>query len=105
MVLVRVLYARATGLVAEDALITLRYADTLGHGLGCVFNAGERVLGTTTPLQALLLAPVARALGRDALIPAAVALGIAASGACAWLIVRLGRRLQLPDAVSAAAVL
>ena len=34
---------------AEDALITFRYAANWAHGLGPVFNAGERVLGYTSP--------------------------------------------------------
>lgn len=40
----------------EDAFITFRYAANLVRGDGFVFNPGERVLGTTTPLQTLLLA-------------------------------------------------
>jgi len=45
----------ATGIVLEDAWITYRYAENLASGAGFVFNPGERVLGTTTPLLALLL--------------------------------------------------
>src|SRR5207248_2462957 len=37
-------------------LITLRYAENLASGAGLVFNPGERVLGTTTPLYTLFLA-------------------------------------------------
>ena len=44
-----------TGLVLEDAWITYRYAENLASGTGFVFNPGERVLATTTPLLALLL--------------------------------------------------
>ena len=43
----------------DDAFITFRYARNLLGGLGFVFNAGERVLGTTTPLYTLLLAALA----------------------------------------------
>ncbi|MBE2221928.1 MAG: hypothetical protein IAF02_10325 [Anaerolineae bacterium] len=39
----------------DDAYITYRYADNFRNGLGLVYNAGEWVLGTTTPLFALLL--------------------------------------------------
>jgi hypothetical protein len=42
--------------VFEDAFITYRYADNLARGEGFVFNPGERVLGTTTPLYTLTLA-------------------------------------------------
>lgn len=40
----------------DDPFITYRYADNLEHGLGFVYNSGERVLSTTTPLFTLLLA-------------------------------------------------
>jgi arabinofuranosyltransferase len=40
----------------DDAFITFRYARNLVAGLGLVYNPGEPVLGTTTPLYALLLA-------------------------------------------------
>jgi len=40
----------------DDPFITFRYADNLRSGLGFVYNPGERVLSTTTPLYALLLA-------------------------------------------------
>lgn len=48
----------------EDSYITYVYAENLGAGRGFVFNQGERVLGTTTPLLTLLLA-AASALGVD----------------------------------------
>jgi hypothetical protein len=39
----------------DDAYITYRYADNVRRGLGLVYNPGDWVLGTTTPLFALLL--------------------------------------------------
>ncbi|GAB4506113.1 MAG: hypothetical protein Kow00123_02510 [Anaerolineales bacterium] len=42
--------------IVDDAYITFRYAQNLAGGLGFVYNVGERVLGTTTPLYTLLLA-------------------------------------------------
>ena len=39
----------------DDPYITYRYAENLRRGLGFVYNPGERVLSTTTPLFALLL--------------------------------------------------
>ncbi len=45
-----------TGSTAEDFLITLRYAENLATGNGLLYNIGEQVLGTTTPLYAALLA-------------------------------------------------
>lgn len=38
----------------EDALISLRYARNIANGLGFVYNPGEHVLGTTTPLWTLI---------------------------------------------------
>lgn len=43
-------------LPVDDAYITFRYAKNFASGLGLVFNPGELVLGTTSPLWALLLA-------------------------------------------------
>jgi len=45
--------------IVDDAYITFRYARNLITGQGFVYNAGERVLGTTTPLYTLLMATVA----------------------------------------------
>lgn len=47
----------------DDAYITFRYARNLATGVGFVYNAGERVLGTTTPAYAMLLAVAARVSG------------------------------------------
>lgn len=41
----------------DDPYITYRYAANIAHGHGFVYNPGERVLSTTAPLYALLLAP------------------------------------------------
>lgn len=43
------------GSANDDAFITYRYAYNLATGQGFVYNVGERVLGTTTPLLTLLL--------------------------------------------------
>jgi len=40
----------------DDPFITYRYAQNIAQGLGFVYNPGERVLSTTTPLFTLLLA-------------------------------------------------
>lgn len=44
------------GYSADDALITFRYARNLAAGNGFVYNTGQQVLGTTTPLFTLLIA-------------------------------------------------
>lgn len=51
-----VLYSAFSHWAYDDPFITYRYAENLLHGLGFVYNPGERVLSTTTPLFALLLA-------------------------------------------------
>jgi hypothetical protein len=43
----------------DDAYITFRYSQNLLSGDGLIYNPGERVLGTTTPVYALLMAGVA----------------------------------------------
>lgn len=50
------LWAQVPDFALEDALITYRYAHNLATGQGFVYNLGERVLGTTTPLYTLILA-------------------------------------------------
>jgi arabinofuranosyltransferase len=47
----------------DDAYITFRYARNLISGQGFVYNAGEQVLGTTTPLYTLLMASLALLTG------------------------------------------
>jgi hypothetical protein len=49
--------------VYDDPFITYRYARNLADGLGFVYNAGQSVLSTTTPLFTLVLAAIA-ALGK-----------------------------------------
>ena len=53
----------------DDAWITFRYADNLAHGLGFVFNEGERVEGTSSLLLTIMLVPV-RWFGGDPLAAA-----------------------------------
>lgn len=59
--LVRAFIALTTQFTAEDAFITLRYAENLASGAGWCYNPGERVLGTTSPLYTLFLAGAAQA--------------------------------------------
>ena len=47
----------------DDAYITFRYARNLLAGHGFVFNPGEQVLGTTTPVYTLLMATFGLFLG------------------------------------------
>ena len=81
----------------DDAYITFRYAENLAAGHGLVFNAGQPVLGTTTPLFAGILA--AWALLGVAVPTAAKALGLASMAAVVLLLQILARRsVSLPVA-------
>jgi arabinofuranosyltransferase len=64
----------------DDAFITLRYSENISRGRGFVFNEGERLLGTTSPGQALVGAALHLVVGHAAL-PSFMS-GI---GAVAWL--------------------
>lgn len=54
-VLSRLLFWAFAQFTWEDALITLRYAENIFQGNGFVYNLGEKVLGTTTPLYTFWL--------------------------------------------------
>jgi len=60
----------------DDGYITFRYARNLARGFGLVFNPGEHVLGTTSPLFTFLLAAGARLFGAHYIEHVAVTLGI-----------------------------
>ncbi len=83
--------------VRDDAYITLRYAQHIAAGQGFVFNPGEHVLGTTTPLFTLVLAVLAWAWIDPA--DAAVALGILSDSMAMFVLTLLSRRLIKPLAV------
>jgi hypothetical protein len=53
--ILRLAWLAYTGYVDEDAFITFRIARQLAGGNGFVYNLGQRVDGTTTPLFTLLL--------------------------------------------------
>lgn len=85
----------------DDAYITARFARNLAAGAGFVYNPGERVLGTTTPLFTLELA------GPMAVIPATWALQLVAAltltlASAAFIV--FGQRLGQPRAGLVAAL-
>jgi hypothetical protein len=69
----------APGGLYDDGYITLRYAANLAEGRGFVYNSGEPVWGTTTPLFALILSVPARLFGVAALETSALLISIATS--------------------------
>jgi hypothetical protein len=68
-----------SGGLYDDGYITLRYAANIAQGRGFVYNEGEPVWGTTTPLFALILSVPARFFGVAVLESCALLIGIAAS--------------------------
>jgi hypothetical protein len=83
---------RFTTYAFEDAYITFRYAENLAAGEGFVFNPGERVLGTSTPLFTMLLA-VMRVFGCDIAATAGLVYSVCLSLtalAGAWILRRFG---------------
>lgn len=92
-----VAHVRITSTLIDDAYITYRYAANAAQGDGLVYNPGERVLGTTTPLYALLLAGGGRVVGVEHIpdvsrVVNGVSMLVAASSA-AWLAINLSRSL------------
>jgi arabinofuranosyltransferase len=75
----------------DDAYITFRYIRNVARGVGFVFNPGERVLGTTTPLFVMGLTPFA-IVGADVLAVAKI-ITISASVVNVILVFWLARRL------------
>ena len=97
-ILARVWVEWTTHSTAEDFLISLRYAENLAAGRGFVFNPGEHVLGTTTPLYTLLLALAAWLHLNAALV--GKALNILADGGTCYLLARLLARPEIRQPVA-----
>jgi hypothetical protein len=91
--------------LVDDAYITFRYARNLVEGLGFVYNPGERVLGTTTPLYTLLLAGLALATGSRDFPALALAVNALSGAASVGLLYALGRRFAGHRAPAVAAAL
>lgn len=92
--------------VVDDAYITFRYAHNLIMGQGLVYNPGERVLGTTTPLFSLIMAGFGLISGANTNYPwmALLVSAIADSLTC-LLLLRLGRNTGFEKAGLAAALI
>jgi len=89
----------------DDSYITYRYARNLVSGAGFVFNLGERVQGTTTPLYTLLMAGLSLPAGGAAPFPdMALAVNALADAATCLLLWQIGRRLGAEWAGLAAAL-
>lgn len=82
----------------DDAFITFRYARNILDGHGFVYNPGERVLGTTTPLYTLLMVGLGSLTGgsRAAFPDLALGVNCLADALTCWLIIQIGKRLEAP---------
>jgi arabinofuranosyltransferase len=78
----------------DDAFITFRYARNVVHGAGFVYNAGERVLGTTTPFYTLLMAGLSFVTRSENYPLLALVTNALADAASVFLLYHLGRRLS-----------
>jgi hypothetical protein len=90
----------------DDSYITYRYARNILAGQGFVYNPGERVLGTTTPLYtALMVLGGALTGGVKAPFPQiALLLNALADGIVCLLLVRMGKQLGFQFAGTGAAL-
>lgn len=88
----------------DDDFITFRYGLNLVEGHGLVFNPGQRVLGTSSPLFALISTALYAVVGKSHLPDAAVSVNALALGAQAFLLYLMVRR-ELPVTAVAVAVL
>ena len=86
-VAVRLVFHALTSFTADDAFITFRYADNIAAGHGFVYNLGQRVLGTSTPLFTFILSTLS-ALSVKPVI-GALMIGLLCSGLTAVVIYRL----------------
>lgn len=91
-VIVRLAFYFITHYTADDAFITFRYADNIAHGLGYVYNEGQHVQGTTTPLFTFVMALFT--LMRVPPITAALFISLVASGATSVIIYRFAQSLR-----------
>jgi hypothetical protein len=91
--------------IVDDAYITFRYARNVIAGHGLVYNVGEPVLGTTTPLYTTLLASLSAVLGMDDLPVLAWIVNALVDAVGVALVGWLGRRLTGSRIVSMGAAL
>jgi hypothetical protein len=82
--------------IIDDAYITFRYARNAADGLGLVFNTGQHVLGTSSPLFALILSLIYKISQAD--IPwIALAVSGLADGLSVLLLFKMAHRLRFPE--------
>ncbi len=80
----------------DDGYITFRYAAHLARGWGFVFNRGEHVWGTTTPLFTMLLAGLGRLFGIAHIETIALILCVLSFVGAMWATAAVVRRARVP---------
>lgn len=81
----------------DDSYITYRYVRNILSGSGFVYNPGEAVLGTTTPLFTLLLALLALPFGSNHIPTVSFVVSLAADVFNAVLLFRIARHILKQD--------
>ena len=89
----------------DDAYITFRYARNIVNGVGFVYNVGEYVLGTTTPLYTLLMAALSFILRSQNFPTIALWVNAFADAVTCILVIALGETLSGQKRVGVAAAL
>ncbi len=89
----------------DDAFITFRYARNIVHGVGFVYNASERVLGTTTPLYTLWMAALSLVTHTEDYPILALVTNALADTVSTYLLYHLGKRLSNSPLVGLTAAL
>lgn len=91
----------------DDAFITFRYAQNLISGYGLVYNPGEAVFGTTTPVYALLMTGLGLfGGGAQAPFPTiSIFVNAIADSLTCWLLIKLGEALGYRRAGLSAAII
>jgi hypothetical protein len=90
------IYALFSNWAYDDPFITYRYAQNLASGKGFVYNPGEHVLSTTTPLFTLLLAGLSFIWSDFHHLATMIgAISIAAGALCLWNLTRTWRNPPL----------
>jgi hypothetical protein len=85
--LLSMLWIQYTGFIEDDAFITFRFAEQLANGNGFVYNVGQPIYGTTTPLLTLLLALWIKLISGDVIFGARLlgVLGLVGTQVFIWL--------------------
>jgi len=89
----------------DDAFITFRYARNLVEGAGFIYNMGEAVLGTTTPLYTGLMALLSLVTRTQDFALLSLVINALADATSTLLLYHLGKRLSHSPWVGLAAAL